>query len=65
MFRKSDLARLWSDEGGASTVELGILITFVAVAALASMEILGGSISGLFESTGNEIDNVRPAAGDE
>lgn len=65
MFRKTELSQLWSDEGGASTVELGILITFVAVASLVSMEVLGGSISGLFESAGNDIDNVRPAAGAE
>lgn len=57
------LRRFWREEGGASTVEMGILISLIAVTALGAMEILGGTISGLFSDTGGKLNTASPAAG--
>ena len=63
MPNKSALRRLWRDEGGATAVELGIILLMIAAAAMGSMEVLGGTISGFFADTGTRMENVNPAVG--
>ncbi len=41
------------DDRGASLVEYGLLITLVAVAAIAAMAVFGGDISSMFSSEAN------------
>ena len=64
MIGKKRLAQIWSDESGASAVELGLIVLFVAVAAMAAMEVMGGSISGLFEAANEDIQQINTAASD-
>lgn len=63
MPKSPELNKFLRDEAGASTVEMGIIISLIAVTALGSMEILGGTISGLFSDTGDTIDTANPAGG--
>ncbi len=64
MIGKNRLAQIWSDESGASSLELGLIVLFVAVAAMTAMEAMGGSISGLFEAANEDIQEISTASGD-
>jgi pilus assembly protein Flp/PilA len=44
------LSRLWSEESGQDLVEYGLLISLVAVAAIASMKTLANAISNVFSA---------------
>ncbi|WP_104062605.1 Flp family type IVb pilin [Arthrobacter sp. 4R501] len=48
-------ARLTSDEKGATMVEYGIMVAFIAVLVMAAVLILGPQIAGLFTSVSNAI----------
>ena len=47
--------RLARDEQGATLVEYGLLITLIAVAAIAAMITLGGNISTMFSNDAAEV----------
>lgn len=47
--------RLYSDEKGATMVEYGIMVAFIAVLVMAVVIILGPQIAGLFTSVSNAI----------
>ncbi|WP_248759602.1 Flp family type IVb pilin [Pseudarthrobacter sp. SSS035] len=47
--------RLNSDEKGATMVEYGIMVAFIAVLVMAAVIILGPQIAGLFTSVSNAI----------
>lgn len=49
------LQRLVRDEEGATLVEYGLLITLVAIAAIAAMITLGGNINTMFSSEAAEV----------
>jgi pilus assembly protein Flp/PilA len=46
------------DEEGASAVEYGLIIGLVAVALILVLGALSGSLGGLFNAAGNELDNA-------
>lgn len=48
-------ARLSSDEKGATMVEYGIMVAFIAVLVMAAVLVLGPQIAGLFTSVSNAI----------
>ncbi|MHA7297372.1 Flp family type IVb pilin [Pseudarthrobacter sp. MDT1-22] len=48
-------ARLSADEKGATMVEYGIMVAFIAVLVMAAVIILGPQIAGLFTSVSNAI----------
>lgn len=47
--------RLTSNEKGATMVEYGIMVAFIAVLVMAAVIILGPQIAGLFTSVSNAI----------
>jgi pilus assembly protein Flp/PilA len=47
--------RLDSEEKGATMVEYGIMVAFIAVLVMAAVLILGPQIAGLFTSVSNAI----------
>jgi pilus assembly protein Flp/PilA len=52
-------ARTTNSERGATMVEYGLLIVFIAVVVAAAAEILGGNVSALFDDVSTEIQK-RP-----
>lgn len=48
-------ARLSSDEKGATMVEYGIMVAFIAVLVMAAVLILGPQIAGLFTSVSTAL----------
>ncbi len=51
----SAVKSLVKDDSGATLVEYGLLLALVALAAIASMTLLGGNIKALFSSAANEL----------
>jgi pilus assembly protein Flp/PilA len=47
--------RIKSEEKGATMVEYGIMVAFIAVLVMAAVIILGPQIAGLFTSVSNAI----------
>ena len=47
---KNLMSRLWNEEAGQDLVEYGLLVSLVAVAAVASMQSLASAISDVFSS---------------
>jgi pilus assembly protein Flp/PilA len=52
--------RLRRDETGASLVEYGLLVGLIAVAAIAAITTLGGTISSYFENINTELTPPAP-----
>lgn len=48
-------ARINTDEKGATMVEYGIMVAFIAVLVMAAVIILGPQIAGLFTSVSNAL----------
>jgi pilus assembly protein Flp/PilA len=49
------VTNLIKDAGGATLVEYGLLLALVAIAAVAAMSTLGGTISSLFTNASNDL----------
>jgi pilus assembly protein Flp/PilA len=54
------LINFFKDEEGASMVEYGLLIAFIAIVAVAALGLLGTSVKEVFEDVTTELDK-RPA----
>jgi pilus assembly protein Flp/PilA len=52
-------ARTEDSERGATMVEYGLLLVFIAVVVAVAAEVLGGNVSALFDDVSTEI-NKRP-----
>jgi pilus assembly protein Flp/PilA len=50
--------RLVEDESGATAIEYGLIAGLVAVAIIAALSALGGSLTSLFTSVSNELDGA-------
>jgi Flp pilus assembly pilin Flp len=50
------LRRLWWGEDGQDLTEYALLLLFLALAAIASIRSLTGSIENVFKSAGNQMD---------
>ena len=48
-------AKLNADERGASMVEYGLLLAFIAVIAIVAVSALGGSVSEKFDEVNNSL----------
>jgi pilus assembly protein Flp/PilA len=49
------LRKLWRDEEGATAIEYGLIAALIAVAAIAAMTSLGGTLSDTFESVNTSM----------
>jgi pilus assembly protein Flp/PilA len=45
---------------GASAVEYGLLVALIAIAIIVAVSALGGSLSGIFDTTGQSIGAATP-----
>lgn len=45
-----------ADEQGATAIEYGLIAALVAVGLIAVLTTLGGSLSGIFQKTADELD---------
>ena len=57
------LERFSRDESGATAIEYGLIAALVSMAAIASMQGLGESLSNLFTSVSGEIAGAVSSAG--
>lgn len=48
-------SRLVSDEKGATAVEYGLIVGLIAVAIIATVGLLGGTLNGMFETVNDEL----------
>ena len=55
------LKNLASDEQAASTTEYALLLVLVSIAVIGALQLLGGSIDGVFTTAGNELEASVPA----
>jgi pilus assembly protein Flp/PilA len=47
--------RLWKSEDGATAIEYGLLAALIAVAILAIVSTLGGTLEGVFSTVNSEL----------
>lgn len=52
------ITRLIKDESGATAIEYGLIAGLVAVAIIAALTALGGSLTSLFTSVSDELDGA-------
>lgn len=55
----TQIKRLWSDEGGATAVEYGLIVAAIAAVIIATVISLGGKV----QSTFSYVDTQMPAPG--
>jgi len=55
---KNMINRLIHDESGATAIEYGLIAGLVAVAIIAALTALGGSLTDLFTSVSDELDGA-------
>jgi pilus assembly protein Flp/PilA len=51
----STLTLLLCDESGATAIEYGLIAALIAVAAIAAMQLVGTSLSGVFTTVGSDL----------
>ena len=49
-----------NDEQGASMAEYALLLALIAVTAIGALQLMGGSISSIFEYSGDALDEAAP-----
>lgn len=52
------LKAFWQDESGATSIEYCMIAAFIALAMIASLQILAGDNGGLWGSNANQIGNA-------
>ncbi|MGE5260307.1 MAG: Flp family type IVb pilin [Actinomycetota bacterium] len=52
---KAPISHFAQDESGATAVEYGLLVAGLSVAILLTVQALGATITGIFETLSNEI----------
>ncbi len=54
---KQNLARLWNDQSGISSVEYALLLAFVAAGIITAAEVLSNAVENEMEDTATCIEN--------
>ena len=54
---KQNLARLWNDESGISSVEYALLLAFIAAGIITAAELLSNAVENEMESTAACIED--------
>ncbi len=54
---KHNLARLWNDESGISSVEYALLLAFVAAGIITAAELLSNAVQNEMSETASCIEN--------
>ena len=50
-----NLQSLWRDEEGATMVEYGLLVAFIAIVALVGVQLIGTNLLALFNTVAGEL----------
>ena len=50
------ISRLWRDECGATAIEYGLIAALIAVALIAAISGMGGSLSNKYTGIANELN---------
>lgn len=58
------IRRFVREERGATAIEYGLIAALVAVAALAGMQLTGGSVDDLYANNQDQIGGAISSAGD-
>jgi pilus assembly protein Flp/PilA len=53
--RNSSLARLLSDEAGATAIEYGLIAALIAVAAIAAFQLVGTNLTSVFNGVASDL----------
>ena len=56
------IKNFWNDEQGASMAEYALLLALIAVSAIGALQLMGGSITDVFDFSGEAMDEVAPAS---
>ena len=52
--------RFWKNQKGATAIEYGLIAALISLGALAAFSALGDSISTVFSSLTNDVENATP-----
>lgn len=55
--------KLMRDEAGATAIEYGLIAALIAVAAIASMQALGGNLKQTFTKTSDTLSTANSSGG--
>lgn len=58
---KQALKRFWADNSGATAIEYGLIVALLAVALIAALETMGGTLSNFFNSTAGKVTAKTPS----
>ena len=53
--RNSLLTNLLRDDAGATAIEYGLIAALIAVAAIAAMQLVGSSLTGIFTTVAGDL----------
>ena len=53
--RNSTLTNLVCDDSGATAIEYGLIAALIAVAAIAAMQLVGSSLTGIFTTVASDL----------
>ena len=49
------LSKLWKNEDGATAIEYGLIAALIAVAAIATMQLVGTSLTSTFNNVASQL----------
>jgi pilus assembly protein Flp/PilA len=55
------IQKLYRDESGATAIEYGLIAALIAVGIIVALTNLQGSLTGIFDAIGSELDSAPPA----
>jgi pilus assembly protein Flp/PilA len=58
------LRNFWHDDSGATAIEYGLIAALVAVAIIAVLGALGGSLQDIFQTVSTELDGAATGTDD-
>ncbi len=61
-YRRLSFYCLIEDRSGATAIEYGLIAALVSVAGIAALNLLGGSLSGIFDLVANAVADVADNA---
>ena len=59
------ISKFRTDEEGATAIEYGLIAALVAIALIAALQTLGGSLSTMFDNTATTLDANAPEVEEE
>jgi len=54
----ANIKKFYSNEGGATAIEYGLIAALIVIVIIASIALVGGDVQGLFESTEDDVTDV-------